>query len=98
MKRKVNGLAGWLALRSVVVIVIVGLFWGAVGPMVVAAGSFPHPLRGGPTRNKDDEMEECAWCSGVGTIDPPESDLELARWEAEVDRGIQAHRERNLGW
>lgn len=52
---------GWPVLRSVVVIVIVivGLFWGAVGPMVLAAGSVPHPLRGGPTRNKDDEMEEC---------------------------------------
>lgn len=39
----------------------------AVGPMVVAAGSVPHPLRGSPTRNRDDEVEECAaykWAGG----------------------------------
>lgn len=37
--------------------------------------------------------DECWRCDGSGEIDP-----DLERWEAEVDRGIQAHRERNLDW
>lgn len=44
----------------------------------------------GQVTGRDDE---CWRCEGTGTIDP-----ELEAWEAEVDRGIQAHRERNLDW
>lgn len=48
----------------------------------------------GEVRDGDGELEECAWCSGIGTIEPTETDLEA--WEADVDRGIQADRERFL--
>lgn len=42
----------------------------------------------------DGELEDCEFCVGSGTIDPPESDLD--QWDRDVDRGIQAHRERFL--
>ena len=50
----------------------------------------------GEVQDGDGELEECAWCGGSGTIEPP--DTVVAEWEADVDRGIQAHRERALDW
>lgn len=40
-----------------------------------------------------EDLEECGHCGGIGTVDPGEED---DRWEEDVDRGIQAHRERYL--
>lgn len=42
----------------------------------------------------EDDTLDCVNCDGTGVVDPGESDVDA--WESEVDRGIQAHRERNL--
>ena len=52
-------------------------------PECDGVGTVPH----------GDGDQDCWRCEGSGEIDP-----DLERWEAEVVRGIQAHRERNLDW
>jgi len=39
-----------------------------------------------------DYQDECVHCSGLGTVDPGEDD----GWADDVNRGIEAHRERML--
>lgn len=46
----------------------------------------------GVIRDGDGDEDECAFCGGLGHVEIPEDD----GWEAAVDRGIQAHRERFL--
>lgn len=46
----------------------------------------------GETPTTDGDMEECVFCGGVGSVDIPEGDA----WDDDVQRGIDAHRERFL--
>lgn len=43
---------------------------------------------------EDGEAVECVHCGGLGHVDPPESDWD--QWADDVNRGIDAHRERML--
>jgi len=51
----------------------------------------------GEVRDGDGEPDECVFCGGVGSVDIPEGD-DWDRWADDVNRGIEAHRERNLDW